>query len=265
MNYGFTFDTDGNKTGVLTTLRYSAYDTWCKSPSSYRDKYYEGETFVTPETVFGHEMHKIMEKPHLREIHPILKDVPCYAKCERDITLTLSGVKIGGRIDSMDLKKGSIIDYKFGHRNKEGKVPWDSVKVARHRQLVFYSILVKEKDGVVDPWTRLVWIETAFETSKHEFEGHILEGQTKKLQLTGNFEVFKRQIFKWERDKMKADIIRVAKEINEDFMNKAASELGKLSHKKSPRTKEQMSAMGKKGMASRWKDKNKLSTGEVAK
>lgn len=219
MVYGHTFNKDGEITGKLTTLRYSAYDTWLKSKDAYRKKYYNGEGFTTAETVFGHEMHKLMQNGRRWRVHPILKNLPRFDVPEKNIVLTLPGnVRIGGRLDSFDPSTQSFIDYKFSHRNKDGKAPWDAVKVARHRQMVFYSILICRKFNRVDPYTRLVWVETAFKKNQVEgFAGHTLESDSRELVLTGEFQVFKRRIAKWEREAMEANIIKVAKEIDEDY------------------------------------------------
>ena len=222
MTYGYIHSKDGEITGEQTVLRYSAFDTWLKSKSSYREKYYLGKSFTTPETVFGHEMHNFMETASKHRKHPILKNAPRYAVSEKDITVHLGAqsVKIGGRIDSFCPELCAMIDYKFGHRSKDGKAPWDTVKVHKHRQLVFYSILIEEKFKKVDRWPRLVWIETEFEKEQVEFDGHTLETDaTRKLRLTGHVEVFKRLVTKEERNRMRKQIQEVAKEIAEDFNN----------------------------------------------
>ena len=223
MKFGYTFNQQTKeKTGELTALRYSAFDTWMKSPHAYRERYYGGASFVTPETIFGNEMHKIMEKESTYKAHPILSQLPRYSKSEKEIIIDIGGVKIGGRIDSFDPKDLKFVDYKFGHRNKDGKPPWDAVKVAKHRQLVFYSILIESKYGKVARHSNLVWIETRWKEPMM-FHNVMLNSQSKELELTGEFKVFKRMITKWEKEKMIEDIIRVAHEINEDFQKQSGA------------------------------------------
>lgn len=213
MPYGFTFSKDTREiTGEQDTLRYSALDCWLKSKPAYRERYYGGSNLVTAETVFGHKIHHAIENGET-----VLEGLPRYSKSEYNIEVEVDGVRIGGCLDSFDPEKFSFLDYKSSHRNKDGKAPWDNVRVAKHMQLVFYSLLVKKKHGKVDPWTKLVWIETEFGKSTKEFDGHILEGQTRELFLTGNFQVFNRRIAEWERAKLRETIVRCSKEINEDF------------------------------------------------
>lgn len=218
MTFGNTFSKEGEITGEHTALRYSMYDTWLKSKDSYRKKYYYGIGFATPETVFGHTMHKVMEKKSTWKKHPILKDVMRYEVPEKNITVNITpDIKIGGRLDSFDPTICTFLDYKFSHRDKNGKAPWDAVKVQRHRQMVFYSILIEKKFQRVDRWTRLIWIETAFKKKHTEFAGHTLETDAIDLELTGEFTVFKRMVSKWEREAMEESIIKVAQEINQDY------------------------------------------------
>ena len=215
--FGKIFSKDGVVTGEQDTLRYSAYDTWLKSPSSYREKYYEGKSFTTAETVFGHEMHKVMETKTGWSNHPILSQVPRNEVSEKDIVVTIDGAKIGGRIDSFDPERREFIDYKFSHRNADGKAPWDAVKVAKHRQLVFYAILIEKKLGRVGMYHKLAWIETRFKKEMEQVGSRSIESDSRKLELTGDFKVFRRHVFKWEREAMKESIKKVAQEINDDF------------------------------------------------
>lgn len=211
--YGYTFSKDTREiTGEQNVLRYSAYDCWLKSKSAYRGRYYRGKSFETPETVFGHKMHKKIEEGEI-----VLPGLPVYPAHEVDILANLGDVKIGGCIDTLDPDTLQFLDYKFGHRNKDGKAPWDNVKVHKHRQLIFYTLLVKLKHGHYNPETALIWVETAFKNRAMEFDGHMLEADTRELELTGKFEIFERRIAKWELDKLVMDIKRVAEEIRADF------------------------------------------------
>jgi len=226
MSYGYKFNKEGEIIGEIDTLRYSALDSWMKSKSSYRGRYYEGKSFATPETMFGHIMHKALENGEV-----VLEGIPRHTKTEYNIEILLprSDIRIGGCIDSFDPKGLSLLDYKFSHRNKDGKAPWDQVKVTRHMQLVFYSLLVKLKHEKVNPYTKLIWVETTFGRNSIEFDGHILEGDTRELKLTGKYEVFNRRIAKWELDALIKIIKRCAAEIEEDFNQyKNAPELSNI-------------------------------------
>lgn len=217
-SFGYTFSRNERAvTGEQDVLRYSALDTWLKSKDSYRKRYYEGATFGSAEMTFGHEIHKLMEDPEQVKAHPILSQVPRYERSEYNIVVPLDDFKIGGCLDSIDLETFAFLDYKSSHRNKEGKVPWDNVRVAKHMQLPFYSVLVRSLHGKVDPNVLLVWLETAFKNKTKEFDGHTLTASSRELELTGEFKVFKRRVFKWELDSLEKVIIKSAGEINDDF------------------------------------------------
>lgn len=219
MIFGYKFNKDGTIKGENDTLRYSGFSLWCKNKDAYRNHYYKGVSLHTPETVFGSVIHKLMEDPEEVQKHPILSKVLRYETSEYNIEVPFENFKIGGCLDSFRLETFSFLDYKSSHLSKDGKVPWDKVKVAKHDQMPFYSLLIEEKHGEVDPYCHLIWIETAFKNKTKEFEGHILSTQSRDLELTGHFETFKRRIAQWERDLMRKRIKQAAQEINDDFIN----------------------------------------------
>ena len=147
--------------------------------------------------------------------------VPRYSASEYAIEAVIHGVKIVGRIDSFDEAKLRFIERKTGHADKNGKAPWDKVKVAKHGQLVFYSMLIKEKFGKVHPVCHLVWQETSFITRTIKMGDMELPelGRAKELQLTGKVKKFSRRIAAWEIQKMKTDLIVVIEQIKNDYEN----------------------------------------------
>lgn len=214
--YGFKRNLDGQITGEIDTLRYSALDSWLKSKDGYRKRYYEGQSFQTPETVFGHKIHQAIEKGEI-----VLPGLPRHRRSEYNIEVSVgtkkSPVKIGGCIDSFDPETLAFLDYKCSHLSKDGKAPWSAVKVAKHMQLVFYSLLIKAKHKKVAPVATLIWIGTEFKQKAVEFAGHTLVADSRELSLTGNWHAFPRRIAQWERDHLLEIILRSAKEIEEDF------------------------------------------------
>lgn len=218
--FGYTFSKeDRHITGEQSVLRYSALDCWLKNKDAYRKRYYEGQEFQTAEMVFGHRVHKSMELKSVVKKDPLLSQLPRYSRSEYNIEEKLEDIKIGGCLDSFEKETFSFLDYKSSHLSKDGKIPWDNVRVAKHMQLVFYSLLVFLRHGKVDPWVKLIWLETAFRKKSIEFEGHTLSTETRELYLTGKFKVFKRRIYKYELDHLRGVILNAAEEINKDFIS----------------------------------------------
>ncbi len=192
---------------IKDILSYSGYSLWKKSKEDYRKRYYENQkSFENVETIFGKEVHGILEKD----------DKIKGSETRIEITLKC-GLKLLSFLDSLD-DEFTIIDFKTGHKNKEGKSPWNRLKVIKHKQLDFYSLMCKKKFGKVNPVVQLIWLETRFKTKETEFAGHTLISESRELELTGYQETFKRYITQWERDKMEKEIKRVAKEITKDFI-----------------------------------------------
>lgn len=201
-------------------LSYSQVDLWLKSKSQYRKRYYQNDKPIeTVETRFGHQIHEIMEDPKKIKKYPELATVPRYSVSEHDILVEVDGVMVKGRIDSYDPETFSFSDMKSGHRNKKGEEPWNNVKVRKTLQLPWYSFLIWWTEGRVDPICFLIWIETRFKHKTIEFEGHKLTNESRELELTGVVKVFKRRIAKWERERVRKLIGKVAREIHKDYVN----------------------------------------------
>lgn len=200
-------------------LSYSSWKLWKTSKDQYRRRYYEGEKgFVSLETEFGNKIHEMIENRD-----PLLSHIPQHSISEHPISVYIEGNKVIGRIDSFDEEKVSFLDWKTSHATKEGKAPWDKLKVRKLEQLPFYSMLLREKYGKVNTVCHLVWIETEFKDRTIEFDGHILETEKKELVLTGKVKKFRRTIAKWERKRMREDLIKTANEIKKDYVEYTTS------------------------------------------
>jgi hypothetical protein len=194
-------------------LSSSGYDLWTKDKNAFRNRYYlDIKQFETVETIFGKKVAKMLEN---REF--VHNDVILYEKTEYRFEEFLDDLKIMGYLDGFNISDLSILEYKTGHKNKDGKVPWDNVKVAKNKQLLFYCVGIRKKHGSVNPIVTLQWLETEFKKKTWDVGGIEVEAQTRDLYLTGNIKTFKREIQQWEIDKMEQDIIRVAKEISNDY------------------------------------------------
>lgn len=201
-------------------LSYSAYILWKKDKVGFRRKYYENEkSFETVETIFGKKIAKMLEDTggYITLADGTQKKIRSHGKMEKHIEVNLKGIPLMGYLDSFCDDKRAIIEYKTGHLSKDGKVPWDRIKVLKHKQLDFYSLLSELKYGEVDPNCWLIWLETKFQKDSREFAGHKLEAQSRRLELSGNVLEFPRIIYKYERENIKKDIIKVALEIHDDY------------------------------------------------
>jgi hypothetical protein len=190
---------------------------WNKSKEAYRKRYYLNEDpFETPETRFGKVIGAMVENnEHM--FHEYAGKILNYPHKEYKIEVEVSGLKILGYLDQFDDTEYKILEMKTGHKNKEGKVPWDKIKVQKHKQLVFYSLLVEKKFGKVHPEVILQWLETDFVDKTVEFDGHTLSARSRELQIISDPQTFKRKVFKWERVKLMREILKTAEEITNDY------------------------------------------------
>lgn len=189
-------------------LSYSQMDLWQKNKDQYRARYYMGGPgFESRETIFGKQFAKMMEDGLQ---HPVADLVPRGDKMEYKVLMDINGVPVLGYLDSYDSQGKFIYEY------KTGKELWTDLRVAKHEQLVIYSLLVKQKHGTVDPWVRLVWIQTKECAGEYKLGG-VTFGSKAEIDFTGHVQTFKRRIVQWERDKMKKKIRKIAEEISKDY------------------------------------------------
>jgi hypothetical protein len=194
-------------------ISYSQYVLWKSSKDGYRKRYYlKEEPFKTVETEFGKKTDAHLDGGG--KIEGIIE----YSHNQYRIEVEYKGLRILGYLDGFDEETFRILERKTGHKNPKGKVPWDRMKVRRHKQLVFYSAIVELKHGSVHPEVILQWLETEFQEETREFDGHTLKTKGRNLKLTGNIETFKREIKNWEKEKMLEDILLVAEEITADYL-----------------------------------------------
>jgi len=200
-------------------LSFSQMFLWEYSKETYRKKYYPKITphFATsPAMAFGNHVTEAMERGEefTRFIprYPVFEynpsDEPDNPDCK---TLSIGGVPIMGFIDNMNM---NTIQFS---EQKTGVTPWTQNKVNKHFQLDLYSLLLYKQFGRVEDECFLIWVKTA-KQRKTVMMGDIeLEGNSTEIILTGEFEVFSRIITQEDRDAMEARVIRIGREIEEDF------------------------------------------------
>jgi hypothetical protein len=191
---------------------YSQWSLWRRNKDQYRERYYRNQPLPeTPEMVFGKKVARLLEDKRR------LRRVKRYSHSEFKITLNLEGIPLMGYLDSFDPEKKRFMEFKTGHLRHNGTVPWNRVEVAKHDQLPFYSLLIKEKFGRMERTCHLVWLETKFKIKKTRFAGHELASESRELELTRRVEIFPRTIYQWEREQIKESIIKTAREVSLDY------------------------------------------------
>lgn len=188
-------------------LSFTQIDTWLRSKDTYRKKYYGGVHFATtPAMEFGNIVTKAMERGE-----EWVAFIPRHPFFERELLVNVDGIPVHAFIDNSD---PAINRFR---EQKTGKTPWTEAKVKKHKQLDLYSLLLEIEDGFVTDECDFVWVKTKDDETTVEFDGHILEGKSTKILLTGEIVEFTRIITKEEREAMRALIVRVGREIEEDF------------------------------------------------
>lgn len=185
-------------------LSWSSYKLWKTSKEQFRKKYYYDTHYDlnTVETIFGK---CIAEKLEKRE--KVLDGVLLCSHPEYKISAKFKGITLKGYIDCFDPKTLQIIEYKTGYK------PWTKSLVHKHKQLDFYCLMVLLKFKKYNPNVILQWLPT--EVIQGKKTGVIRT--KKKIKLTGDVKTFKRKICKWEIEKLKRDVLIVAKEISADY------------------------------------------------
>ena len=203
-------------------LSYSAMDLWGRDKDAYRRRYYLNEPYIsTPYTEFGNVVGKALEERDWD--HPVLQSVkgkvPQGDHPEHKLEVEINGVPILSYLDDFTMATKAIEEYKTGIRSKDGKAPWDRVKVRKHKQLTLYTLMVKEKYGDWNPNIQLTWMETKWSNVAEEvnFGGSVLQDHYMGLELTGHVETFTRTIKEWELDRMAKIIRSTAEAISEDY------------------------------------------------
>ncbi len=198
---------------VRDRLSYSGWSLWLRDKEQYRKKYYRNEKLPeNPEMLFGK---KVAEQ--LESNDPLLAHVPRYPEPEFEMKVEVAGVPITGYLDSFDPDIPAFLEFKTGHTNYKGDAPWDRVKVAKHEQLPFYSLLIETQFGKVQNKCSLIWLETVFKDKVQLFQGVTFGLSIQELELTGRIETFHRIIYKYERARIRKSIQDVARAITEDF------------------------------------------------
>jgi RecB family exonuclease len=187
-------------------LSYSAISSWMKYPDQFRARYYENRHEpVTPELSFGKKIALLLENQHTDVAH-----IRQYAVPEQKIEIEIEGVKIFGFVDSFDPVRNAFLEF------KTGKTPWTKKRVEDHLQLDIYSLAIETIFGAVQDDCHLIWMETE-RVDRPYGSGRITHEDAYGIRLTGRVETFERVIDADRRAWTRDLILRVAKEISDDY------------------------------------------------
>jgi len=188
-------------------MSHSQIELWLSSPTSYRKTYYGGQRFTgNIYTEFGNKVTLAMENNEAW-----VAFIPRFPVFERKFIVDIDGIPFKGSIDNFDPNTGAFAEQKTVNKR------WSDNKIQKHRQFDRYSLAIELMDGYVQDEAYFVDVRTAINKKKIMFDGHELEGGTDEIHLTGEVNVIKRIVTKEDRQRAYEEIVRVGREIEEDF------------------------------------------------
>lgn len=188
-------------------LSFSQIDLWLKSPDTYRKKYYGGVNFApSVAMVFGNEVTEAMERGE-----DWVAFIPRYPVFERKLLVEIEGIPVVAYIDNSEPTTNAF------REQKTGKTKWTENKVNKHIQLPLYSLLLEIEDGFVTDECILVDVRTRNKTKVYKMGDIEMKGESRELELTGEVFETKRIITDEDRAEMRKTVIRVGREIEEDY------------------------------------------------
>ena len=162
---------------------------------------------TSPEMDFGNKVTEAMERGE-----EWCSFIPRHPVFEFDASMEIDGVPIKAYVDNFCPER-----IKF-REQKTGRTPWTQSKVNKHIQLDMYSTLLEEKFGRVDDECELIWVGARKVRKTVTLPGGIvIEADSTDIELTGDYTIFTRVITAEERKACREMIVRVAKEISEDY------------------------------------------------
>jgi hypothetical protein len=179
-------------------IRYSLFSKWRQNKSTAMQHYFPDNevdqiNVTTPWMQFGSLVAKNLEQ---RPLPDWLADITVYDVNEYQIVREIGGIKFRGSLDTFRFEDCAFADH------KSTKAKYTTKEAEKHReQLTFYSVLVQDAHGKVNDLTHIIQIpvdmnENGFVTRTGEPEN--------KIPVT---------ITQHERDAMRAEMVRVGKEI----------------------------------------------------
>lgn len=194
-------------------LSYSQISTWLYDKNKYRARYYRNESErPTKELLFGSAVAKGLETGAI-----VIPGLIEYSKQEEQIQIEIEGIPLFAYIDQFEPLEYKFREIKTSKDRPNGTPGWDQKRVDEHMQLDIYSLLIQEKYGTVVDLCHLDCICTRNKIKTMEFEGNSLESVSSDVEMTGRIVTYERVITQIERDRMRALIPSIAREISNDY------------------------------------------------
>lgn len=194
-------------TGYLSHSQMEAWGGTDKSKESYRKAYYGGQRFAgNMYTDFGNKVTLAMAKNE-----PWVAFLPRFSVFERDFIIDVDGIPFKGSIDQFEPGPNAFVEQKTVMQK------WSDNKIAKHKQFDRYSLAIEMLDGYVQDQAWFLDVRTAVNQKKEMFQGIELSGGSGELELTGEFNMIPRIVTHDDRRIAYEDIVRVGREIEEDF------------------------------------------------
>lgn len=190
-------------------LSHSQIELWNSSKDSYRKTYYGGKRFEgNAYTEFGNEVTLAMEKGE-----EWVAFIPRFSVFERKFIVNVDGIPFKGSIDQFEPATGSFVEQKTVMKK------WSDKKIKEHKQFDRYSMAIELLDGFVADQAWFLDVRTEKVQETINFNGIELPktGGNPKLRLTGEFNLIERIVTHEDRKAAYEEIVRVGREIAEDF------------------------------------------------
>lgn len=190
-------------------LSHSQIECWLnsKNKDTYRKQYYGGQRFSgNVYTEFGNKVTLAMENNE-----DWVSFIPRFPVFERKFIVDIDGIPFKGSIDQFDPATGAFAEQKTVNKK------WSDNKIKNHKQFDRYSLAIELMDGYVRDLALFIDVRTALKKKTTMFNGIELESDENEITLTGEVNVIERIITAEDRRAAYEEIVRVGREIEEDF------------------------------------------------
>lgn len=193
-------------------LSHSQIECWLKSPETYRKSYYGGQRFAgNAYTEFGNVVTLAMENGE-----DWVSFIPRFAVFERKFIIDVDGIPFKGSIDQFEPGPNAFAEQKTVMQK------WSQNKINKHKQFDRYSLAIELLDGYVQDLSYLLDVRSEKVEQFEEFGGIKMPkiGGEPIMRLTGEYHLIERIVTHDQRKAAYEEIVRVGREIEEDFKAK---------------------------------------------